>query len=830
MGGFAYLSRAFSERDENRRNFLIEKQAKQRNYVEALRQGTCPEAQGKDWAGFAQGQLDTALKTAWHTNKQAHSYAQKIDVPEGPIPGLFILGLGKLGGRDLNFSSDVDLIAFYDVARLPVPEGVGREHICAQVLRTFIKLIDGHTQGAFAWRTDWRLRPDPSVTDLAMSTHAGLDYFFFQSAPWRRLAMLKARVVAGDHTAGDRFLNDLHSFIWRRHLDFSMVEEIAHLKQRIHLEHPDLADSRRQSHELINQTGFHLKLGRGGIRDIEFVANALQLLWGGRESQLQTSHTQTALRILGQMGKLTSYQQLLAAYADFRRMENAVQSYQDRHIHTLSNDPGMIDWVTEVCGLSLDHLTAQIAHHRALVSQCFERLFAEISPAPKRHKLLHISAFSIGLSERRGLELNPILARMDQQIANLNHPEQGVKILQSWLPRIRGLPAYLKALQDTPALADLAFESALNSPVISNLIAQSPRAIDCLFAHGDLLHAPDVSALIKNGAALINASPKGDSQLAALRTWVNESLYVLYLSLYSGAAAPDQGPIFLTDLAEGALDLCAQVAAQNLDLPRLPFTILAMGRLGLKRMAPGSDLDLIFVLDEGIGLEAGNQAVGRFISTMNARLNEGRVYEIDTRLRPSGASGPPTVSFDTFANHQLSRAKTWEHLALTFMRPLHGTWHGNDRQIKNLIKLKHQVLSQTRATGQWRADCQLMLRRLLDQRIGQGSLEAGEVKLAMGGLMEQEYIQAAHILTAQGVQTHGEAAGALDLTTELTTQIRALQHHRLMGADWKQSAPDLARAFEESCLKVRAKTEQMLGLPETYPSAREHTEMPVHWE
>ena len=827
MARFAYLDRIFSDPDANRRAFLEQKQTAQQSYINQLISGVDPEVQGRDWSAFAQSQSESALKLAWHTCRDSIRFAKEYEDHPEPIPGLFILGLGKLGGSDLNFSSDIDLVAFYDPAIVPIPETAGRTHICAQVLRAFIKLIDGHKSGAFAWRTDWRLRPDPSVTDLAMSTDAGLDYFHFQSAPWRRLAMLKARVIAGDQAAGNRFLSDLHSFIWRRNLDFSMVEEIAHLKHRIHLEHPDLTDQRRVSHDLAIQEKFHLKLGRGGIRDIEFVANAQQLLWGGRQRDLQTPHTLTALQHLGALDILPGTDALANAYKFFRKLENAVQAYDDGHHHSLPDKPERQEWIEEVTGQIFSETLDKLGDHRRHVAAAFDKLFEHTAPPPSTQALSYSK--TLGFSERRLLELNSVLAQIDQQIEASSNPDMALNILQGWFRRLKGLGAYLRALQESPELTELAIGSALNSPLITKLIEQSPLAIDCLFVHGDLLENPETSALIDRGEDLLAATSGSQEHLAALRTWINESLYLTYLALISGKLAAPEGPKVLADLAEGALNLCAQVAAKELGLSHLPFSILAMGRMGLGQMAPGSDLDLIFVLDEKVELEAGSRAVAKFISTMNARLAEGRVYEIDTRLRPSGASGPPTLSFASFAEHQLSRAKTWEHLALTFMRPLKGQWYGSDAQTKSLLNLKTQVLTAARNQDQWRADCQLMLRRLFEQRIGKSDLGPGEVKLAEGGLMELEYICAAQVLQNPEIETHREAAECLGLKRDLEIQRLALQAHRLHGNSWTNIEPALAAQFDESRKRVRAATIGLLGDPETYPLVNDHEEISVDW-
>ena len=217
--------------------------------------------------------------------------------PDTPA-GLFILGLGKLGGRDLNFSSDVDVIAFYDKDTFPVHHNAGRSEAAGKILarmgRTLSDPLLPQANGRFVWRVDWRLRPDPSVNPLALSVSAGLDYYFSHAAAWERLALAKARVAAGDRAIGQNFIKELSPFIWRRNLAFDTLDDIAALKQTIHARHPGLA-SERERHwwdrgdALSDWADFNLKLGVGGIREIEFVTQALQMLWGGRDTNLRTT-------------------------------------------------------------------------------------------------------------------------------------------------------------------------------------------------------------------------------------------------------------------------------------------------------------------------------------------------------------------------------------------------------------------------------------------------------------------------------------------------------------------------------------------------------------
>nr|MCU0832800.1 hypothetical protein [Rhizobiaceae bacterium] len=360
--------------------FRAMKLAAMRAFWETSLNGGDREHLGRDWSRFAAWCLDAALAEAWRL--PANRKFLK-DAGDGvSIPGLFVLGLGKLGGEDLNFSSDVDLIAFFDTGSLPVPESEGRAFVCARVLRDMGKLL-GTGSGAPVWRIDWRLRPDPSVTDIAMSAEAGLSYFHFQSEPWRRLAMMKARVVAGDMAAGARFMQELTPFLWRKSLDFRMIDEIAGLKSRIRNESPDIADHAGESDRLDVADAFHLKLDRGGIREIEFIANALQLVWGGRQPVLRVTHTVTALRELARAGHLKAdvAQRLIDAYHLFRAIENAIQGLANEQVYRVP-----ANWKA---------VARRIIAERAFVHAAFQNLFRDrdetAKPSPPSPQLqLHV--------------------------------------------------------------------------------------------------------------------------------------------------------------------------------------------------------------------------------------------------------------------------------------------------------------------------------------------------------------------------------------------------------------------------------------------------------
>jgi len=263
---------------------------------------------------FAAVTIKTALRLAWQESAKRF----RLKIPDhGDVKGLFVLGLGKLGGRDLNFSSDVDLIGFYDPEIIPVPKNLGQAHVCGKVLQALTQILNPRNAADFIWRVDWRLRPESSATGLAMSTDDAEMFYFTRALPWHRLALMKAQIVGGDTACGEAFLKTLTPFIWRQNLDFRAIDDLADLKAHINLEHPALRQERAQPEPITkNMEGFNVKLGRGGIREIEFITNAQQLVWGGKQYKLRTTHTLTALKLLCELGHINNedYTQLRRIY------------------------------------------------------------------------------------------------------------------------------------------------------------------------------------------------------------------------------------------------------------------------------------------------------------------------------------------------------------------------------------------------------------------------------------------------------------------------------------------------------------------------------------
>lgn len=710
---------------------------------------------------FAEVTIEYALRWSWFEVAAKQRSLQKVVADHhGKVPGLFIFGMGKLGGNDLNFSSDVDLVAYFDPELIPVPDMLGKSYICHQVLLKLTQLLSQGGDSNFVWRVDWRLRPNASATTLAMSVVAAQDYYFYHASPWHRLALMKARVVAGDYSSGDRFLHSLAPFIWRQNLDYRALDELAEIKQRINLEHPALR-AQRQWREPITEevAGFNIKLGSGGIREIEFIANALQLVWGGRINKLRDPSTEVALHALAankQLGREVAGR-LIDGYQALRRIENAIQLLGNQQTHLVpTTEKSQAALLTLLSIEKWPQFVTRLNDIRQFVNRHFSELFAEQENA-KEHAIVWPSGLSTqaddiveswesgyqcyGVSNQVRHRLLP-LTRGIATYLNEQDDQEGDSASDT-IVRLheffRALPSgeqYFRLLAESPLLLRSIVPPLLHSPPMTTLLKQSPHIIDC-YVQGEWKYA--------NGfdSDYVEQAADYGERLERMRRFVNEHLYQLYLSFLQGSLAVEGFQKALTDLAEHSLELAMRVVAQNMQLEQVPITVVGMGKIALRRMSPLSDLDLIFMFDQdAYDLELTSRFVSRLQTAIATPMREGILYELDTRLRPSGRSGAPTVSVESFANHHFERAHSWEHIALMPSRVVAGN-RGVEPRVSDI---KRQIVARERNQDQLKRDALKMWRRITQHRVTDSPIQEMNSKLRVGGLMQAEYLAACLIL------------------------------------------------------------------------------------
>lgn len=718
---------------------------------------SCPfEDLGRLQSAFADRAVEIALREAWSAEK----------LPGEP-QGLFILGLGKLGGHDLNFSSDIDVIAYYDAETLPIPESRGQAYIAGKVMKRLTKILMPPHDPDFVYRVDWRLRPEASVTGLALSTARAQDFYFFRALPWHRLALLKARVIAGDTAAGASFLADLSPFIWRQNLDFRAIDELAELKTRINLEHPRMKIERRASKPITERPlGFNVKLGTGGIREVEFIANAKQMIWGGKHYALRTTNTLDALQAIKTQGlfEAADTDRLSDAYRDHRRLENALQMMRNGHEHMLPKDADGWSKIAALMGLPVDTIMTRTTEHRRIVSARFSAMFtvaadAVVKTEPVIDAMPHLdddtqaivtdwlSGFHrYNIRPSKGPRLRPLGAALARQVLMTEAPDAGIRRVDAYLGNLSRSEQYLSLLAANPALLDALVGPLLHSPHMSVLLKQSPHIIDTFLAPSP----PTIDFVL--------AEHDYETRLERLRRFVNEGLFQNYHAFLTGTKDWRALADALTQQAETVLEAALTIARDDLDAPDLAIAVVGMGKLGQSRMMPQSDLDLIFLFNDAVDRDLATKAVRRLTTILTTPLREGIAYELDMRLRPSGRSGPPAVTLSAFQRHHNEAARSWEHIALVPARIVAGDAELG-AQAEAVIA---DVLSRPRDQYQLLADAKYMWGKIVEERIRPVPSDQFETKLRDGGLMMADFWDAVGAL-ADGPRLLNECEGWAEL-------------------------------------------------------------------
>ncbi len=695
---------------------------------------------------FADRSIDLALRTAW----KIEAKALKLKKIPDTVPGLFIFGLGKLGGTDLNFSSDVDLIAFYDPDTLPVPTHMGQGYIVNKVLKTMTRILKPRNSAEFIWRVDWRLRPESSASQLAMPIDMAQEFYFFRALPWHRLALMKARVVAGDIETGEKFLDTITPFIWRQNLDFRALDELAHLKSRINLEHPALRQQRAAPEPITaDAAGFNVKLGSGGIREIEFIANAQQLVWGGKHYSLRTSNTLEALTELTKLGHLDEAicERLSGCYKAFRNLENAIQMLGNEQTHIVPSSPEQQQAILILLGEDdWDIASQQIEKMRRFVSAEFGNIFEASEPeagtsgafenslkalAPRQRDIVQgwLNGFDIQLTGSKNKhKFQQLGIRLLERIFNSSgDTEIAIDRIDSFFSALSRSEQYLHLLASNQNLLDALIPPLIHSPHMTLLLTQSPHIIDVF-----------LTPRLEMDTDFIFHSSDYETRLERLRRFVNEALFISYTEFMSGGGTAKTLHSQLTALADKTIAAALRIVTDDLELNHLPLTVLGLGKMGTSRMSPLSDIDLIFIFEDGTDGQLAQKIIRRLRTVLTAKLREGIAYELDMRLRPSGRSGPPAVMLQSFREHHNTRAHNWEHIALTHSRIVAG-----DKTLgEKVIAIRDKVLSRPRDRDQFLSDAKTMWQRIADQRSADTPPDIFNSKLRAGGLMQAEYSEA----------------------------------------------------------------------------------------
>lgn len=691
--------------------------------------------------------------------------------------GLIVLAMGKMGAGELNYSSDIDLIVFFDSTAPTLAPDIEPQPFFVRVTQALARLLQQRTGDGYVFRVDLRLRPDPASTQVAISTDAALHYYEREGRTWERAAMIKARPCAGDTKAGEALVAEIAPFVWRKHLDFAALADVHDMKRQ-------MQTFRGQSEVAVE--GHNVKIGRGGIREIEFFAQTQQLIAGGRHPQLRVRPTLEALNVLASSAWITfaARDELTAAYLFLRRVEHRLQMVADEQTHTLPDDVEAVEGFARFFGYEGRAAFAKdLLGHLNVVQGHYAKLFegdptgtaklpaADYGAGPDDPRLLEQLAalgfkqpFMVAQTLRHWMVGDYRVFRTDSTrsafvefvpalidgLAHSEEPDNAVMAFDRFLAALqRGgrLISLLSQNRDLVALVALILGAA---PRLGDMLARQPQIMDGLIDPRFFGAMPDQRELSARLAATLVDANSYEEFLDRLRLFGQESLFLIGARILSGTVSAQQASVAFADVAEGIVhtvhDLVTdRFAAQYGRIRGQRTAILAMGRLGSREMTASSDLDLILLYDfdpehpdsDGERSLQGAHYFARFtqrlISAFTTRTNYGVLYEVDMRLRPSGRAGPVASHLTSFAEYQRHEAWTWEHMALTRARVISASPEFRG-EIETIIR---GVLTRPRDAAAIATDVAEMRRAIALEK---GENDIWDLKYAAGGMVDIDFI------------------------------------------------------------------------------------------
>jgi glutamate-ammonia-ligase adenylyltransferase len=690
---------------------------------------------------FADDALDTAIRAAGDALE-----------PGAGSRGFTALALGKQGGHELNYSSDIDPILLFDPDRVPRRQRDEPVEAAARMARNVVDILQSRDADGYVLRVDLRLRPSPEATPLALPVDAAISHYESSALAWERAAFVRARAAAGDIALGEGFLAAIRPFIWRRSLDFGAVQELRALTRRI------------RSHYASGQKfgpGYDLKRGHGGIREVEFFVQIHQLIHGGRDASLRSRNTLEALAALTAAGIVApdEARTLADAYRLLRTIEHRLQMVDDRQTHALPADAGALDGVARLHGLDGGaDLLALLAPHVSGVAALYDALDGQENPT------VTIDYASFGAIDTRArvdawrggkiralrspAALEAFDAVAEPMLAALAEADEPQAALLAFERLIEALPSgvnLFRLLAARPAMIGTLAAILTVAPRLTEAVARRPALLDCLIDGG----AYDMDAPRGAIRAEMRSRPPLEDQLDRVRQVVGERRFALGVRLIDGATDPLVAAHGYARLAEAALDTAAEAviaefARRHGHVPGSEFVVIALGRFGGGALTDASDLDLIYLFTGDFAAESdGEKPLGavhyynrlgaRVSTALTAATSAGALYEVDTRLRPSGAQGPLSVSFDGFRRYLLEDAWTWELMAMTRARPVFGS--SAARAAAQAIL--DEALDRPRDRAQLAKDVVKMRGEMAAHKPPRG---AHDVKLSAGGLVDLEFV------------------------------------------------------------------------------------------
>ncbi len=750
---------------------------------------------------------DAGVRAALRFGLRKALAAGKLSVPAAADPeaelGLFVLALGKHGARELNYSSDIDLTVFYDPKRAGFASAAEAQKLAVDLTKTIFRLLNERSGEGYVQRVDLRLRPDPGTTPIAMPVEAALSYYESVGQNWERAAMIKARVIAGDAVAGAAFLKELIPFIWRKYFDYAAIADIHAMKRQIYAV---------KGHAEINVPGHDLKVGRGGIREIEFFVQTQQLVYGGRRPTLRGARTLDMLAELAREGWVTpdAASELDSAYRALRDFEHRVQMVNDEQTQKLPRHDDELESFARFCGYTRAGFDKALVKVMRTVERHYARLFEAVPGLASAagslvftgveddpETLLTLRKLGFSRPERvaetvrgwhfgrrpaivtpRAREIvTELVPGLLEAFGNASDPDGALDAFDGALQHMPAAVELLSILKNNEELRRLFAEILGTAPRLSQIVARRPHVLDVLVD-------PSFAATGVEGQARARIAPRlaleadYEGFLMRARELAHAERFLLGTRVLSRVLPLDECGQAHTEVAEVFLDLAlgrvrAEFARTHGVIAGAQVILVGYGKAGSREMTANSDLDLVVIYDAPVDAESdGARPLGaqeyfarltqRLITALSTPMRTGTLYEIDLRLRPSGRKGTVATSLAAFADYQASEAETWEHMALSRARPLVG----DAGLAARWIEARNLVLLRERDPEALRGDMAQMRALMHQEKPGR---DIFDVKDHPGGLVDIEFI--AQILVLSHARQHH---GLIGPTAEILARAASL--------------------------------------------------------
>lgn len=714
----------------------------------------------------------------------------KLALPDRNDPekdsGLIVLGMGKFGARELNYSSDIDLIIFIDSDRPAITDPYECVDLFSRMARRLVKILQDRTADGYVFRVDLRLRPDPGATPLAIPVSAALHYYEGRGQNWERAAMIKARPVAGDIASGEQFIKELAPYVWRKYLDYAAIADIHSIKRQIHA---------HRGHGDIAVRGHNVKLGRGGIREIEFFVQTQQLIAGGRFPELRGSQTLAMLTKLYERGWVgeNARDQLSRNYQFLRNVEHRIQMVADEQTHILPEDDEGFSRIASMMGYpDNESFTAEFLavlrtvekHYAALFEQAPELgssggnlVFTGETDDPDTLQTLSQLGFErpsdicriirtwhfgryratqTAEARERLTELTPALLNA---FAATERADDALLRFDGFL---QGLPSGIQLfslLQSNPALLNLLVLVMSAAPRLAEIITRKPHVFDGMLDPRIFSELPTRSYLEERLDTFLTHDEPYEETLDRLRIFAAEQRFLIGIRLLTGAIDGVRAGRAFSDLAELMIDRALSAVMKEFTIRHGQIAggriaVLAMGKLGSRELTAGSDIDIILLYDHDADADYSDgekqlaasqyyiRLTQRLIAALSAPMAEGVLYEVDMRLRPSGNKGPVATHIEAFGKYQRNDAWVWEHMALTRARAIAGDQSFRD-EIDAEVDAILAIPSEVKKTAKEMTDMRALIASEKPPR------DNWDLKLRSGGLIDLEFIAQFTVLTGQ---------------------------------------------------------------------------------